>query len=173
MATVALGLAIEMSQTESKYKAALILMAVLLEINLGDFENAMTRLGTRESVLASQQVAVVFNYAMAEWGKTAVIPRDLFKRVRVLNDKNPPSTEANYAQCLAVVDWGLGNLPSAGEWLTLAKERSTQPTKVGKVFSCWSYIWKSPAEFCSDVEELGRMIEGEDVLPEFIARTLN
>jgi hypothetical protein len=103
-----------------------------------------------------------FNYAIAEWGSTKTIPRDLFLQVIELDAATSASGTlgANYLQCLAIANWAAGRFDEARECSKKSRdaalqyrERNREPT-----FSAWRYLSVTHQEFLSDLDALDKMM---------------
>lgn len=121
---------------------------VLSLIRMHRFEDAIKAIGSRAQVIQGERIIDVFNYAIAEWGRDARAPKDLFQRVVELDRIQRRSMDANYHQCMALANAVAGNSKEATKRL----ERARQDIEVsGRAFSCWSYLELSRAEFLRDV----------------------
>jgi hypothetical protein len=110
----------------------------------------------------------LFNLAMALWGKTGLLPRDLLKVLLAKEDTSKTKSDPNHEQCYALVNWGLGRRAEALQ--RLEKAISLAVAARTKVFSCWRYAEVSASDFTRDCEQLRRMIQGEAINPEFLPR---
>ena len=138
-------------------------------IATGEFREACSLLGSDGAVAEATDVARVFNYGMALWGRTGRAPRELFERVVELNEDNGESDRgANYLQCMAVAYWAVGKLDAALEFAHRAKkeaDRSLRPT-----FSCWRYRTVQTQQFIKDTDGILALIHGDkDMAPQFMA----
>jgi tetratricopeptide (TPR) repeat protein len=106
-----------------------------------------------------------FNRAMALWGSTGELPTGYFERVVAADDEvQRPLRSPNYAQCLAIANWAVGQLDRARDDLSRAKQLIISHR--GPEFSAWRYLTVSTRVFLDDLKEIGRLIEGEDIVPE-------
>lgn len=97
-----------------------------------------------------------FNYAMAEWGAKGEVPRELFKHfAEQMTDSAEEETDANHLQCFSLAYWASGNQDRALEFLAQSLKRSGEAPKT--VFSCWSYLYRSPRNFRADLEAMKNM----------------
>ena len=70
---------------------------------------------------------------------------------------------ANFLQCLAVVEWAMNNREQARQRLEQAK--TIIADRGFPSFSCWRYLTVMPSEFLKDCTKLGELIEGKNVRP--------
>ena len=133
-------------------------------VGLARFTEAVTLMGKERPVPESLNMQMAFNFAVAEWGATGNIPRDLFGRVCDLAERDGNRFEsANVCQCVALASWATENLDRARESLRRARENiSNYPTRT---FSCWRYRNVSQEEFLEDCHELSALIDGGDIIP--------
>ncbi len=166
---------IDSPSTDEKWRDFAKSLIPLMEISLGRYRAAMDHLGTREDVLASEHIQLPFNYAMAEWIWSGTPPIDLFGRVVDLDGLRSEDEEytANYYQCLAVAAWAIGSRVAAKTWLDKARVLVNAPGFRDREFSCWRYLNVRPDEFSWDILQIGKLLEGEAVLPEFATRDKN
>jgi len=134
-------------------------------IGLGRFAEAMTLISTSRPVPEALDVQEAFNYAMAEWGQTKAPPKDLFARVIEL-DKQKKSSGPNYDQCLSLAFYAVGDLGSALQKLSDARQQMM--TLPRPEFSAWQYLKVDPSQFLRDLDSIEEMIQGKAVLPEFM-----
>jgi MinD-like ATPase involved in chromosome partitioning or flagellar assembly len=108
-----------------------------------------------------------FNYIMAEWGLTAEVPRDLFNSfVGRLSNLAAEETDANMLQCFSLSYWAVGDWDRAFSLLDQAFERSAAAPRI--IFSCWSYLYRSPRNFRTDLDAMKAMYLSGSGHPEFI-----
>jgi hypothetical protein len=117
---------------------------------------------------AGLHIPDVFNYAIAEWGQTGDLPRDLFQYVIDLDRRNPQPDTANYPQCLAIAYWAVRDIEQAREKINLARQRIM--TRRSPEFSAWRYLTVSVDQFISDLDAMLEMISGNNVVPTFMAK---
>lgn len=142
---------------------------ILSKIGLGEFDDALRMIGSRKKILASDYMPPIFNYAMAEWGRQGRGSPDFFERVLALNDDTPNSNQdPNFAQCMAITNWALGNKTEAQDWCDAA-ERLAENMETA-IFSPWRYYARRPRAFIQDVEELRTAIEKDDYVLPFMRR---
>ena len=109
-----------------------------------------------------------FNLAMALWGSTGELPTSYFKRVVAADNEVQRAVRSpNYAQCLAIANWAVGQLDRARD--VLSRARQLIMSGRGPEFSAWRYLTVSTRVFLDDLKEIGRLIEGEDVAPEMFS----
>ncbi len=129
----------------------------------GRFIEAQVRIAKDRSSLADAGIQDTFNYAVAEWGATGRIPRDLFSRVvRLAADMSASARTPNFMQCLAVAHWAIGDGQGAREWLARAREAIQSRDEE---FSAWRYLKVPAGEFLRDLDEMRAMIAGVDIKP--------
>jgi len=108
-----------------------------------------------------------FNLAMAIWGAEYNICVPLFQRaVDQHEDGAVRSSSPNYAQCLAIAHWAIGNKEGANRWLSTARQRIM--SRSGSAFSCWRYFTVDPSRFLNDLDEIERLISGQSIEPKFV-----
>ena len=141
-------------------KAAREKMSLAL-IGSGAFHEAIRFLeeaGARDT----SDIAIAFNYAISQWAATQQIDDKLFRRVTDLDTEGMSTEGANYAQCLAVAQWAIGNRELADAFLHRAEALAD-----GWEFSCWRYLEVSEETFRSDLQAMNRLFGGEPLKPEF------
>jgi hypothetical protein len=140
-------------------------------IGLGRFRGAMHTISLTRPELGGFDIRDTFNYAMAEWGETDILPRDLFQHVIDLDRQNPHSNTTNYPQCLAIAHWAVGDIEQARDKISLARQRIM--TRRRPEFSAWRYLTVSVNQFMSDLDAMLEMINGENiVVPMFMAKDI-
>ena len=150
-----------------KQSVNLLNCRMLLKIALGKFEDALN-LNPDRPELNSENVAIVFNYAMAEWAVKGRPSRDLFAGVaQHYEQKIATKVSANIAQCVALSHWCIGDSLIARDWLEKAKKL---PKVRAREFSSWRYLNVKIGDFQEDLKALGRMFDGEDIQPEVFQR---
>ena len=126
------------------------------------FKDAMRIISPDRSRLEQLGIRSNFNFAIAEWGATGIVPVDLFRRVVLLNESSP-GEGANYLQCLAIAFWAVGQPTVAERYVLLSRqtliERSSNERE--KVFSAWRYLRVENDLFEEDLNSLQSMISGE------------
>jgi hypothetical protein len=112
----------------------------------------------------------LFNFIMAEWGLTAEVPRDLFKRfVDSLSNLVEEETDANMLQCFSLSYWAVGDWDRAFTLLDRAVERSAAAPRF--IFSCWSYLYRSPRNFRADLDAMKAMYLSGSGQPEYLRKS--
>ena len=116
-------------------------------------------------------IANAFNHAMATWGHTRKVPRELFELVVELDKtERDEDVDANYLQCMALAHWATGELDTALEAAQRAKheaDRTLLPT-----FSCWQYRTVPTHQFLEDTDRIIALIRGdENVVPQYMVRS--
>jgi tetratricopeptide (TPR) repeat protein len=135
-------------------------------IGLGDFDTAMFTVTPTTAKRAQFSIHDAFNYAMAKWGVTGEYDVDLFREVVNLDFAGPANApDANYAQCLALANWVVGNIERANQFLERARA-----LLAGWQFSCWRYLQVSPKDFTEDLKMIRQLISGDRIVPQFISR---
>jgi len=142
-------------------------------IGLGRFREAMHVISPTRPEPVKLDIQDAFNYAMAEWAETGVLPRDLFQRVVDLDRQNPePDRGPNYSQCLAIAHWAVGDIEQARE--RISRSRQQIMARRSPEFSAWCYLTVSVDQFEGDLEGMLMMINGKDsVVPLFIKHAQN
>lgn len=141
--------------------------AVLVQIALGKFREAAATIGEERINRPQPKIADIFNYAMARWGDSSDLPRDLLCQVVELDSTEPhEGHDANYEECLAMCLGLLGRQEEAKSRLSRARDRMRDVPM--RTFSCWSYSLVKPSTFEEHLNAIEALIDGEDVLPEFI-----
>jgi MinD-like ATPase involved in chromosome partitioning or flagellar assembly len=136
-------------------------------IGLGDYADAMELLNSRIQSGGVQEIADVFNYAMASWGLTKQLPLPYLQKARELGNQTDRS-DANFDQCIALVLALLGKSQDARERIGKSRcliEKIPVPT-----FSCWRYLVVTNEEFRADLDALARSLDTGNILPEFLHR---
>ena len=145
---------------------------VLALLALGDFKDAVALCRTSALSVDRMSVQDAFNLGMALWGEERKPSPGPFARVVEVHasDQKPPTT-ANYAQCLALARWALGELDAAKDEIAEAKARvRAEPAS----FSCWRYLTVPRLLFTEDLDEMYQLIEGDEtVTPRFMRHSRN
>jgi MinD-like ATPase involved in chromosome partitioning or flagellar assembly len=137
---------------------------VLTLISQGRFQEAMACISNDRMVMMHRAVADTFNYAIAEWGATGVIPQDLFSRVLEFQETRG---DANFSQCLALAFWANGDIDNARRQATEALKKLSDSAPI---FSCWQYLIVESKVFQDDIASLIALIETNAGVPAVIAR---
>ncbi|TQV88353.1 KGGVGR-motif variant AAA ATPase [Aliikangiella coralliicola] len=135
----------------------------LVLIARGKFDEAIVLFTHRPS--EEDDIDVLFNYAIAEWGNTKETPKDLFQLVlNKLPNIDFSVNNPNLKQCIALCFWAVGKKTEALEILELAIHDAMEFSE--SIFSCWSYLNLSRKRFIEDVISMKKMINGDSILPE-------
>jgi MinD-like ATPase involved in chromosome partitioning or flagellar assembly len=140
---------------------------VMCLIGLRRFREALDLLGGKASDASSKNIATVFHWAMADWAQKGVVPQETMREVLSLHVAEPRRrVSANYFQCLAIAAWAVGERERAENF----RQQSQQfiVARPAPEFTAWRYLTVPAIEFLKDLEELGELIEGANVLPLFM-----
>jgi len=137
-------------------------------IGLRRFTDAMRLFGGARPAPHDLSIHDAFNYAIAEWGGTGKLPRDMFERVIDLDLKRRADNTANYPECLAVALWAVQKPEDAIKKIREAEARIQEAPR--PEFSCWRYMKVAPPAFLEDCAAIRDLISGEQVLPRFFPR---
>jgi MinD-like ATPase involved in chromosome partitioning or flagellar assembly len=130
---------------------------ILALIGLGRFQMAMDTIGTEEEVLASNQPADIFNFAIAKWGIEGKPSAELFERViKAIDEAYFAPPDANVFQCLALSAMVLERGDDAREALEFARSRARTGEKA---FSCWRYLEVTGREMVRDLEAMETLVD--------------
>jgi MinD-like ATPase involved in chromosome partitioning or flagellar assembly len=143
-------------------------------IGAGHFDEAMTVIGHARPLPMTLPIEDALNYAMVEWAKTGVAPKDMFERVVELDSDQSGTARkrgANYDQCLAIALWVTGAREAAKQRLLTAVAKAGELNEDAREFSCWQYKWTSRGEFLSDCQAIASSMEHEDMIPAFFPPT--
>ena len=116
--------------------------------------------------LESSEIAYHFNYAMAKWARDKTPDKNAFRKVLELDSAESLRSDANYEQCLALSAFVNGDIACAKDRLEHSSELAGNFAL--HTFSCWQYLNVDRTAFLADLAELGRLIEGEELLPAFM-----
>ena len=106
---------------------------------------------------------ILFNLAIATWGKTLQVPVDIFQSMLdlgITKTTNP----ANYPQCMSLANWATGKPAEAEKLLEESRRKATAVD-----FSCWSFLYRTPTIFLQELDQQKEMFSGKKVLPEVIS----
>jgi len=138
-------------------------------IGAGNFEEAKKQISGMQD---STDLRSRFNYAMAEWGASGQLPRKLFEQTvfpkiaEALGD-----TEINHLQCFSLAYWVIQDRNRALQILDEAGTRFASAPR--SVFSCWSYLYRSPRDFRHDLDRMRAVFTEGKGEPEYIAHIRN
>jgi MinD-like ATPase involved in chromosome partitioning or flagellar assembly len=153
-------------QVSSQLQAHVRNQLSLCLIGLSRFAEAMKNISPIRPNPSDLNIQDAFNYAIAEWGETGVIPRDLFQRVGDLASRDTQElVEPNHAQCFAIAFWAIGGLEEAVQRIDQAQELIEQRRQ--PEFSCWRYQLVSLKTFLEDCRAIEELISGRKLLPLF------
>jgi MinD-like ATPase involved in chromosome partitioning or flagellar assembly len=142
---------------------------VLCLIACGRYDEAKQEI--RNSEKFEIQLADSFNYAMAEWGATGSLPRDLFDKLIASIESVEDVRDANTLQCFSLAHWAVGNKARADYFLDQATVRfKAAPITI---FSAWTYLYRSPKDFRADLDAMNEMYRTGEGVPTYIGRTQN
>ena len=143
---------------------------VLASIALGRFAEAIEVIRSKEPDVSRMSIHCAFNYGMAVWGEHGQVTREPFVRTVQLERSDPREDQTpNYLQCMAISFWAVGEKVAAQR--AAENARMQVSARGGKEFSCWRYLRVSAAEFEQDIEEMLRLIGGDDsVTPRFMSK---
>ena len=139
-------------------------------LGLGLCSEAATIFRDAKRDVAEVEMAAVFNYGMALWGRDGTVDRETFERV-VEIDRSIGGREetANHCQCMAIAYWAMGETDKALDCANRA-QRSLSALRGRSEFSCWRYLQVSTGVFDRDLDEMRAMIEkSEQRTPRFMA----
>ena len=143
-------------------------------ISVGNYSAAIDALERLDSERQSLTFEGAFNYAIALWGQTGNVVREAFERVLDLSHDVLDShlvmsiPAASEFQCMAIVHWALGDMQEARAFAEEAiREMRSQG---GNAFSSWQYLVVPIGVFERDIDELLKLIGGdENVKPRFLS----
>lgn len=133
-------------------------------IGLGHFGEAVQLLESRMQS-STLDIADAFNYAMASWGMTRDLPLMHLRKVVEL-DRQSDRTDANYEQCIALVNALLGNSQDARDRIGRSRcliEKIPVPT-----FSCWRYMTATNEDFQADLDAMAQSLDSGNIVPAFL-----
>ena len=142
---------------------------VLTSITLGRFSDAIEVVRSEYPDVGRMSIQFAFNYGMALWGECGQLVREPFDRVVEIDRSNPSEDPTpNYLQCIAIAYWGVGELDAAREAAEKARREMRRSIRRSE-FSCWQYLHVPGIKFEKDVEEILKLIGGDDgVMPRFM-----
>jgi cellulose biosynthesis protein BcsQ len=153
---------------KGKHPTPPIISALLLNlIGQGRSREAKRLIGYGQPPPDTMDERDSFNYAMASWAAEGEPAREYFRRVLELGGQDTERLQhPNYAQCLSIASWAIGQTRRAKELLDIARQRII--SHHGPEFSCWRYRRVESATFLRDLEEIDKLLNGEDVKPRFM-----
>ncbi|MBW8015230.1 MAG: ParA family protein [Planctomycetes bacterium] len=132
-------------------------------IGLGKFKQALKLFGTKRPYPEDLRDDDSFNYAMAEWGLSNEIPKDMFQSVI---NKSKDCTLANYQQCMSIAFWAIGDTKEALARIKDAINKMDHQPHAE--FSCWQYLNVTPEDFVKDCNLIIELINGNIDKPAFM-----
>jgi tetratricopeptide (TPR) repeat protein len=154
----------ESSSTQPQRQAAQDGLILAL-IARGDFHEAQRCISSTRPERGTHPINSVFNYAMAEWAQSGQLPVDLFDEVlrQSAASDDRDKANANYFQCLALAAWAAQRHDQARQYLFMARQEiMSRPLPA---FSCWRYRTIPLRDFLEDLDELERLLSGEQLRP--------
>jgi hypothetical protein len=144
---------------------------ILCLIGLHRFGEALDLIAGETGPAGSKDIALVINRAMADWAQNGVVSKELMQDVLNLHTMQPQSRRysANYLQCLALAAWAIGEQDRAEAFRQKAQQSIV--ARPAPEFTIWRYLTVPAVEFLKDLEAIGELIAGRDVLPEFAAKS--
>jgi MinD-like ATPase involved in chromosome partitioning or flagellar assembly len=138
-------------------------------IGAGRFLEAQLEIDQHHRGVAQLDLADSFNYAMAEWGLSGGMPKELFEGIVRMVEKAEDEVDVNRLQCFSLVYWALGDSSRAMHLRDEAAARFASAPRT--TFSAWSYLYRSPTEFRSDLDAMSAAYNAGEVKPAFIRET--
>ena len=140
---------------------------VLAYIAIGDFFEALETIRSEEADVSRMRIHFAFNFGMALWGQKSHVVREPFDRVLEIERSNPQEDpDANYYQRMAISNWAVGDTDRARD---AAKHAIEIVASRRREFSCWRYLRVPAVDFKQDVDQILRLIGGdESVAPWFM-----
>jgi MinD-like ATPase involved in chromosome partitioning or flagellar assembly len=137
-------------------------------ISEGEFARALSLMSNTALGPVDEDMATIFNTAIARWGEIGSIPRDLFLRIVNMHPTEfDGRVTPNRLQCLALSYWAIGKPEPALELVRRARKSSE---KIVREFSAWRYLSVDRDEFVLDLDSLESAIETGQGIPAVIAR---
>ncbi len=134
-------------------------------IELGEFHEAMQIICPELGKLKDLVIQDLFNYAMAKWGNTGEPDQTLFSWILRLDSQGFATTSANYAQCMSIANWVLGNAQTANKFINHAESLIGDDDEE---FSCWRYLTVDSKNFRQDLASMREMTAGGSARPLFL-----
>lgn len=143
----------------------------LCQIGTQQFAAAMDVMGDRASVMASQDIILLFNYAIAEWGEHGRPPLDVFEAVVNLPPYSLPPNPyiANRHQCFALAYYLLGRRDKAEDHVTISRDRIRNVQN--EAFSSWRYVQLGRKAFEDDLTQMQKQARAGALSPPVVQRT--
>ena len=166
--TVAEGLMLARIRSNNDPSPELISELMLNLIGQGRPSDAIELVHSTQKGLGDLDQADAFNLGMARWAVEGAPPRELFERVLQQDEEDHKRPKlANYAQCLSIAHWVVGDIECAEKELAAARQQIM--SQLMPAFSCWRYLLVEPDEFVNDLESINRLLSGDKVKPEFFS----
>ena len=144
-------------------------LAILALIGSGDFAEAKILINGEGNFSSTTQPEDLFNYAIAEWGETRMIPESLFELVADRVQVTPPRADPNFHQCLALTYATLGHVDLARKELDIARRDMNSGNMQ---FSCWRFLNVSDSDMLEDIAAMEeQLILGVPLQPAFFEET--
>lgn len=144
-----------------------VLMLAL--IAQGKFEAAMAVVGQSRPDPSTLGTVDAFNYGMAEWGATHRAPTDFFRAVVEDVESERELSGKNDCQAFAIAAWAVGDQQKATRLLERAFQlASSDPAAT---FSAWRYLQVPGEQFRSDLQQVKRMIEANEIMPRVLVES--
>ena len=138
-------------------------------MGLGRCSEAASMFRSEGENINDLNIVNTFNYAMAIWGKTGMVPAEIFQHVVEL-DRSESSDDhgPNYLQCMAIAYWAADENKVALDYVEQAQEVISDFS--GRTtFSCWRYLQVNKISFAEDLGEIRTLIKKPgSVVPKFM-----
>lgn len=140
---------------------------VLASVAAGRFSDAIDAIERREPKVQAMDIVDAFNYGMALWGETGkIVPEPFERALECFRSGEVEDQTPNRLQCMAVAQWAAGETQDARRSAARASKEAQSWGR--QEFSCWRYLRVPSSEFKRDIDELMRLIGGdESVKPRF------
>jgi MinD-like ATPase involved in chromosome partitioning or flagellar assembly len=110
---------------------------------------------------------VLFNSAMAKWGRDREPDLEMFEEVlRLFRAQADSDGQPNHSECRALIEGLLGYIDDMKRSLANARKLISHASHIE--FSCWNYLNVSPEEFKRHLTAIEDFIVGEGSPPEFL-----
>jgi len=160
--------ALQTRQLSEEEQLQIIGQLALCSIPLGMLKETVAGFEGHGINLSTESIQDAFNFAMALYWLKDPRSVDYFTRVIDLAPCIDEMQEINHLQCVAFAYWAVGKPELATDFLK--KSRVLALSKFHPfVFSCWNYLEVSVREFVRHLDEMSRLIEGEERAPLFLA----
>jgi tetratricopeptide (TPR) repeat protein len=139
-------------------------------IAAGRFVEALSEID-RLGGFSSLSVPNSFNYAMAEWGASGILPRGLFEGFLLKIDNPESEVDVNRLQCFSLAYWATGDFSQRDQLFDRAQLLFTNAPRSS--FSCWTYLYRSPKDFQLDLDAMKEFYMAGEGQPAFIGKRLD